>query len=293
MIIACIPAYNEEKTIARVILKTQKFVDSVIVCNDGSEDMTGEIARSVGAMVLEHGRNFGKGAAMRTLWEACAKLDADIIVTLDGDGQHDPSDIPKVVQPVLTGGADVSIGCRMSRENAVPLHRRLGNRFLSALTNLGTMRNVSDTQSGFRAYSRRAFEKIQIDEDGIGVDSQILFEASRLGLAVTETDISVQYGDDTSTYHPLRHGVDVVLAVVRYAAERRPLTVWGVPGLAVLIAGLAYGTLLLQIYVTRHEFILAYALLAVGGTLLGVFSIFTAIILYALSKLRRKIPMER
>ncbi len=289
-IVACIPAYNEENHIARVVLQTLKFVDKVIVCNDGSDDMTGEIASTVGAIVLTHERNMGKGAAVKTMWEAANKMEADIIVTLDGDGQHDPSDIPKVVEPILSGKADVSIGCRMRKRGAVPLYRRLGNQLLTTLTNLGTASKVLDTQSGFRAYSKRALKKIEIVEDGIGVDSQILFEASRIGLSVAETDVSVRYGNDTSTYHPVRHGVNVVLAIVRYAAERRPLTLLGIPGLAFLIAGLSYGSFLLQIYLSKHEFILAYALLAVGGTLLGSFTILAAIILYALSKLIKKLP---
>jgi len=288
--VACIPAYNEENHIARVVLQTLKFVDKVIVCNDGSDDMTGEIASTVGAIVLTHERNMGKGAAVKTMWEAANKMEADIIVTLDGDGQHDPSDIPKVVEPILSGKADVSIGCRMRKRGAVPLYRRLGNQLLTTLTNLGTASKVLDTQSGFRAYSKRALKKIEIVEDGIGVDSQILFEASRIGLSVAETDVSVRYGNDTSTYHPVRHGVNVVLAIVRYAAERRPLTLLGIPGLAFLIAGLSYGSFLLQIYLSKHEFILAYALLAVGGTLLGSFTILAAIILYALSKLIKKLP---
>jgi glycosyltransferase involved in cell wall biosynthesis len=289
-IIACIPAYNEENHIARVILETQKFVDKVIVCNDGSDDMTGEIASTVGAIVLTHERNMGKGAAIKTMWEACSKMEADIIVTLDGDGQHDPSDIPKVIEPILSGKADLSIGCRMQKRAMVPLHRRLGNQLLTTLTNLGTKRKILDTQSGFRAYSKRALKKIEIVEDGIGVDSQILFEASRIGLSVAETDVSVRYGGDTSTYHPVRHGVDVVLAIVRYTAERRPLTILGIPGIILLALGLSYGGLLLQIYISKHEFILAYALLAVGGTLLGAFTILAAFILYVLSVLIKKLP---
>jgi glycosyltransferase involved in cell wall biosynthesis len=87
-IIACIPAYNEEKTIAKVIIKTQKYVDKVIVCDDGSKDMTSEIAERLGAIVIKHERNMGKGEALRNLFKKAIELNADIVITLDGDGQH-------------------------------------------------------------------------------------------------------------------------------------------------------------------------------------------------------------
>jgi hypothetical protein len=211
------------------------------------------------------------------------------VVTLDGDGQHDPSEIPVVARPVMEGTADISIGARFHEKNQIPLHRKVGNKFLNFLTNIGNGEKLVDTQSGFRAYSRRAIEDIEVKENGMGVDSQILLDAKKNNLKVSESMISVRYGGETSTHNPIRHLGDVTLALIRYATEQRPLLLLGLPGLAALTIGLVYGALLMTIYVHTREFILAYALLAVGATLLGAFAFLVAIILFAVSNLLKKL----
>ncbi len=293
MIVACIPAYNEEKTIARVVLSARKYVDKVIVCDDGSRDMTAQIAQSLGAVVVRHSSNKGKGATLRTLFRTSLEEGAKVIVTLDGDGQHDPAEIPVVVRPITEGNADISIGTRFHGKNVIPLHRVVGNRLLNYLTNFGNEEKLLDTQSGFRAYSRRAIEDIEVKEDGMGVDSQIILDARRNNLKIAESMVSVSYGKETSTHHPIRHLSDVVLALVKYAAEKRPLLLVGLPGLAALTIGLVYGVSLMTIYVNTREFILAYALLAVGATLLGVFALLVAVILFAVSNLFNKLKDNR
>ena len=293
MIVACIPAYNEEKTIAGLVLRAQKYVDKVIVCDDGSRDLTAEIAQSMGAMVVRHPSNMGKGATLRTLFRTSLEEGAKVIVTIDGDGQHDPAEIPVVVRPVTEGTADISIGTRFHGKNRIPAYRKIGNKMLNYLTNLGNGNKLLDTQSGFRAYSRRALEDIEVKENGMGVDSQILLEARKNNLRISESMVSVKYGDDTSTHHPVRHVGDVVLALVRYAAEDRPLLILGLPGLAALTMGLVYGVLLMTIYANTRQFIFAYALLAVGASLLGVFAILVAIILFAVSNLFRRFKNDR
>ena len=104
---ACIPAYNEERCIGPVVLKTLEFVDLVIVCDDGSEDLTGQIAAMMGATVITHERNRGYGAAIRSLQEEALRLGADIVVTLDGDGQHYPADIPQILDAMELGDSDI------------------------------------------------------------------------------------------------------------------------------------------------------------------------------------------
>ncbi len=289
MIVACIPAYNEEKTIAQLLIRTQKYVDRIIVCDDGSEDMTAQIAESLGATVIRHPQNQGKGATLRSLFQTSLDAGAKVVVTIDGDGQHDPAEIPVVARPVLEGTADISIGARFHGKNEIPLHRRVGNKFLNYLTNVGNGEKIGDTQSGFRAYSRRALEELNVTENGMGVDSQILLDARKSKLRITESMISVKYGEDTSTHHPVRHLADVFLSIVRYAAEERPMLLLGLPGLASLAIGLAYGTSLLTIYVNTRQFIFAYALLAVGATLLGVFAILVALVLFAVSNLFKRL----
>jgi len=289
MIVACIPAYNEEKTIAKVIIGAQKYVNRVIVGDDGSDDMTAEIAESLGAIVVRHEDNLGKGAILRSLFEASVKAGASIVVTLDADGQHDPHDIPLVVRPVLDGKADLSIGARFTDKNYIPSYRRIGNKLLDAITNLRAVSKLTDTQSGFRAYSRGAIEKIEVRDDGMSADSQILMSAWKNNLRITESDISVSYEGDTSTFNPLRHFSSVMYGIVRYAIERRPLLLIGLPGLAAVGIGLIYGLLLLRIYQQSHVFILAYALLAMGGTLLGAFAVLVAVVLFALSDQVRRL----
>jgi glycosyltransferase involved in cell wall biosynthesis len=289
VIVACIPAYNEETTIAQVILKARDYVDKVIVCDDGSQDMTGRIAASLGAEVVRHPNNLGKGATLRTLFQTSLDAGAKVVVTLDGDGQHDPAEIPVVIRPILEGTADISIGTRFHGNNKVPLYRRAGNEFLNMLTNMGTRIKIADTQSGFRAYSRRAIEEIDVREDGMGVDSQILLDARKNKLKITESIVSVTYRGQTSTHHPIRHLGDVFLSLVRYAAEERPLLLLGLPGLAVFAVGLVYGVQLMAIYASTREFIFAYALLAVGATLLGAFVLLIAVVLFAVSNLFRRL----
>jgi len=293
VIVACIPAFNEEKTIARVILRAQEYVDKVIVCDDGSQDMTAEIAQSLGAVVVRHSSNLGKGATLRTLFRTSLDAGAKVVVTLDGDGQHDPAEIPVVVRPVMEGTADICIGARFHGKNEIPLHRMVGNKFLNYLTNIGNGHKLVDTQSGFRAYSRNAIEDIEVKEDGMGADSQILLDARKGNLRISESMVSVTYGKETSTHHPVRHLGDVVLALLRYAAEERPLFLLGLPGLAALTIGVVYGALLMTIYANTREFILAYALLAVGATLLGVFALLVAIILFAISNLFKRLKNGR
>jgi len=289
VIVACIPAYNEERTIARVVLSTQKYVDKVIVCDDGSQDMTAQIAQSLGAIVVQHPNNMGKGATLRTLFRTSLDAGAKVVVTLDGDGQHDPAEIPVVIRPVMEGTADISIGARFHGKNEIPTHRIIGNKLLNYLTNIGNGEKLMDTQSGFRAYSRRAIEDIEVKEDGMGADSQILLDARKSNLKISESMISVTYGKDTSTHHPIRHLGDVVQSLVKYAAEERPLLLLGIPGLAALTIGLVYGALLMSIYVNTRDFIFAYALLAVGASLLGVFTLLVAIILFSVSNLFKRL----
>ncbi len=293
IIVACIPAYDEEKTIARVILSARPYVDKIIVCDDGSRDMTAKIAESLGATVIRHPSNMGKGATLRTLFRNCLDNGAKVVVTIDGDGQHDGAEIPVVVKPVLEGIADICIGTRFHGKNEIPLHRKVGNKFLNFLTNIGDGGKILDTQSGFRAYSRKAIEEITVKENGMGVDSQILLDAKKSKLRITESMVSVKYGGETSTHNAGRHLGDVVLSLVKYAAEQRPLMLVGLPGVLALSIGLAYGALLMTIYVNSHEFIFAYALLAVGATLSGLFAIFVAIILFSISNLFHRLTTER
>jgi len=289
MKVACIPAYNEERAIAPVVVGAMKYVDKVVVCDDGSTDMTGQIAERLGALVIRHERNMGKGEALRSLFRVARELDADVMVTLDGDGQHNPHDIPVLLEALESHGADIVVGSRFIRNRKdVPAHRRFGNRLL----NLFTSRAVSDTQSGFRAYSRNAIRRINPSEMGMGVDSEILIDASRLGLKIVEVPISVRYDlGKTSTHNPVFHTLDVIFSVIKLTSIRHPLIFYGIPGLLFVAAGLYFVYRALVLFGEQQiitNLTMTYGLLAFAFTLLGLLTLFTGIILFTLSTLIRK-----
>jgi glycosyltransferase involved in cell wall biosynthesis len=293
-VIVGVPAYNEERNIAKVVLEAQRYADVVIVCDDGSTDLTAEIAEHLGAEVIRHERNLGYGAAVRSLFRRAREFGADVFVTLDGDGQHDPSEIPSVVRTVVEEGVDIAIGSRFvdgGLARGMPWYRRLGVMLITRLANGSAKSRVRDAQSGFRAYSRRALESLDLTENGMGVSVEILFEAQKRGLMVKEVAASCRYDKelDPSTFNPVRHGVDVVMAVVRRVVEERPLVYLGLPGILCLLVGLFFGVWLLQIYALEHHIVTNIALAALAFTLIGLFAVFTAITLYAITRITAKI----
>ena len=291
MIIAGIPAYNEEKTIAKVIVLAQKHVDSVVVCDDGSQYLTADIAQKLGAIVIKHEKNLGYGAAIRTLFEKAKALDADLLLTLDADGQHDAKEIPKLIQPILENNADIVIGSRFLQQNSgMPLYRRFGIKVLTKMTESSTEKDaLTDAQCGFRAYNKKAMEALKLEEQGMGVSAEVLLKAGDLGLMVAEVPVEVRYqGLETSTYNPLKHGLGVISAIIRMVVEERPLIYLGIPGMAILFLGMFFGLWTIQLYyITEPHYIATnVALASVAFTLMGIFCVFTAITLYAILRVR-------
>jgi len=195
-IIACIPAYNEEENIAKVILQTKKYVDKIIVCDDGSTDMTYEIAKALGVEVVRHEQNRGYGAALATLFKKAREEKADIMITLDGDGQRNPNDIPKLIKPIVDGEADIVIGSRFLEKGHedVPRYRKIGIAIITKLTGAVSYREVSDAQSGYRVYNKRAIELIKPAEAGMGASTEILLKAHEHGLKIKEVQTKILYG---------------------------------------------------------------------------------------------------
>ena len=289
LVVACIPAFNEEKTIAKVVLQTKKYVNKIVVCDDGSSDMTGEIARKLGADVIRHERNLGKGAALKSLFEAARKMDADVFVTLDADGQHGPEEISKLVEPIAKEDADMVIGNRFHSSEVIPAVRRWGNRVLNFFTNLSAS-EANDTQSGFRAYSKKAVNVISIDEDGLGVDSQIFIDAKQKSLKVVEVPVTAKYPKDvkTSKKNLLRHGTEVMVSLIGLITERRPLLFLGAPGLGLLAVGGAFLITVLKIFNETRQFAIGTAIFGILFTLLGALLVFCALILWVIdNRLRR------
>jgi glycosyltransferase involved in cell wall biosynthesis len=158
--LAVIPCCNEEATIGSVVLKTKRFVNHVLVVDDGSKDETKKVAKDAGATVISHKKNRGKGAAIRTGFQYALDNDFDYVVTIDGDGQHNPLEIPALLDNVINNGHDVSIGYRVGNDTEMPMWRRVGKRVLDYTTSMGTGGFVTDSQCGFRAFNRKAVEAI-------------------------------------------------------------------------------------------------------------------------------------
>jgi glycosyltransferase involved in cell wall biosynthesis len=292
-VVVGIPAFNEENTIAKVIVGAQKHADVVVVCDDGSADLTAVIAERLGADVVRHGRNLGYGAALQSLFRRARELDADVLVTLDGDGQHDAAEVPTVAKPVVDGEADVVVGSRfLNKLSPVGMrwHRRAGVKFITRLTNSGSKNGgFSDSQSGFRAYSRKSLETLVLFEKGMGASVEILREAGKAGLRVCEVPVSCKYnngdGVKTSTHNPVSHGVSVVMSLVKLVVEDRPLVFLGIPGVLCLLAGAFFGAWMLEMYAVGHQIVTNVALASIAFLLIGFFSLSTAITLYAIARL--------
>jgi glycosyltransferase involved in cell wall biosynthesis len=216
-VVVAIPCYNEEKFIADVVRGVKKHAEHVIVVDDGSSDGTAWAAEEAGALVIRHSTNLGPGAAARSCLQAGLEAGADILVTLDGDGQHNPDEIPEVLASLLEGEADLVIGSRfLGKENNVARYRKFGIDVITFLYNVGAGEGISDAQSCFRAYSRQALEALRITEDGFGFSVETLVQARRAGLRIREASISCVYHEHSHSANPVLHGVGVALMVLKH-----------------------------------------------------------------------------
>lgn len=233
-----LPAYNEEVAIASMILLSSRYADEVIVIDDGSTDRTAEVSELAGATVLHHNTNKGKGVALKTGF-AYAK-DFDIIVTIDADGQHNPSEIPLLIKPIEDGVADLVNGSRYlnGQDTSTPKYRRVGQTVLDTATNVAAGVKLTDSQSGFRAFSSVCFECFNFDPEGFGIESDMLIEASNNNLRIMEVEITVRYDVNTTTANPVVQGLSVLIRVLELMRLNRPLIIYGVAGAVILFLGI-------------------------------------------------------
>ncbi|WP_237560402.1 glycosyltransferase family 2 protein [Halolamina rubra] len=292
-IIVGIPAYNEEIGIGSVVHASKKYADKVIVVDDGSSDTTVSIAESAGAEVIEHETNRGKGGAVQTLFDRVERESFKTLVLIDGDGQHLPQEIPQVAEQVVDGNADMVVGSRyldQEEYDETPMYRRFGQQVLDKLTLGSSGADMTDTQSGFRAFSPQAVRELELKTDGIGVETEMIDSAAQQGLGIEEVPIHVRYdGIDGQTYHPLRHGLTVVKFVLELVRDRHPLVFFGVPGLVLTLAGALYGIDGILIYRATGNFYPAKALVSGFVTIIGVLGIFSGLILNRISNTLRQL----
>ncbi|MDO5851720.1 MAG: glycosyltransferase family 2 protein [Methanobacteriaceae archaeon] len=272
-----LPAYNEEKTIEDIVLKCLKYVDKVFVINDGSIDNTSELASRSGAEVLDYNVNHGKGSALRAGFSKAK--DYDIIITIDADGQHDPDEIPIIIKPIQDGVADIVNGSRYLKGNDrnTPKYRRLGQIVLDTLTNLSSGIKLTDTQSGFRAFSNKILDVFKFEKDGFGIESEMIIDAANNNIRITEVEISVKYDVDSSTDNPITHGFSVLIKILSDMAKYKIYYLYMVIGIGLIsLAVVLY--LLLMLFGIFNLFELNIVLV------LGVLLVFIGMIMMIFKK---------
>lgn len=284
-ILAAMPAYNEERYIGSIILKLRQYADDILIVDDGSTDSTGEIARLAGAIVVRHDVNTGKGAAVQDILAEARKRAPDILVLLDADAQHDPDDIPNLIKPILEG-YDLVIGSREEQSAKTPRYRRLGQKILSYSTRAISKTTVIDTESGFRVLSPKAFNTLELKEDGFAIETEMITRATDSNLRITEVPIANIYHKNGSTLNPVRHGVGVLTKIFIMISERRPLFFFGTGGVILSILGFLAGLRVLHIFSSLGVLPVGTAIISMILVTIGVLSIFTGIILHALVRRR-------
>ena len=288
MKLACIPAYNEELHIESLVKLTKNHVDKVVVCDDGSTDDTADIAKNAGAIVISHKTNKGYGAAIISLFNYARENNAEVMITLDGDGQHDPDQIPLLLNTITQHNVDVVIGSRFLNQNIdAPGYRQRGIKIITSTSNYGTDLKVSDSQSGFRAYSKNAINTIHPTEYGMSVSTEILLKISNKGLSLAEVPITVSYDGDTSQHNPISHGISVLGNTLKYVSIKHPLQFYGIPGIILISIGIILGGLFLDGYLNNQ--VILYGMMAgsVVVFLLGSILSVTSIILFSMVNLIR------
>jgi len=282
-IIAGIPAYNEQEYIGTVVLKTRQYVDEVIVVDDGSTDQTANVAKLAGATVIQHEQNKGYGASVQTLLAEAKKRGPDILLLLDADSQHNPDEIPHLIKPI-SEGFDLVIGSRQRQRANIPVYRRIGQWVISYFSYILSGEKVSDSESGFRVFSKEAIARLELKENGMAVSAETIVNAVEKGLKITESPISIRYTRDGSTLNPVIHGFGVLGRIVAMISERRPLFFFGLGGAILTGLGLLAGIKVLNIAFGGGGVATGTALVSILLLIIGVFSIFTGIILNVLTK---------
>jgi glycosyltransferase involved in cell wall biosynthesis len=290
IITAVIPAFNEEKTVGEVVEGARKHAAEVIVIDDGSDDTTSEKAILAGAKVIRIPKNSGKAHALSIGLTTAALNGSNVVVCLDADGQHDPNDIPKVVEPIIKNRADMVIGSRFLDAHSrqlIPNYRRLGQEVLTLATNLGSTVKITDSQSGFRAFRKEVVAGFDYSTpQGMEIESSMVRSAVKRGVRIEEVPITAKYeGLDSSTLTPSGHGMSVLGSVLKSVRSEHPLLYFGVTGMAMTIIGVILGLYSIEQYISVKALPFGPTLLAVMLAALGILFVLVGLILNAISGL--------
>jgi len=287
-----LPALNEEVSIGSIVLQTKRYADRVIVVDDGSSDCTAVIAEMAGAEVIRHPENRGKGSALKTGFD-CLNGE-QVVVTIDTDGQHNPSEIPKLVDPILKGEADMVNGSRYINGNKkdTPLYRRAGQVVLDHATRLNCGLNITDSQSGFRAFAADKRSVFRFRQSGLAIESEMLSDAANAGLRIKEVEIGVRYDVDGSSENPVAHGIRVLATILHDMELNRPLFYFTAPGIIMSSIGIVMGLDFLRAFYHGGSLQFGPTLLMILMTLVGSFMAFTGIILHSISKMIREVKLK-
>ncbi len=276
-VLAAIPCYNEEVSIGSVVLKAHRYVDEVVVIDDGSMDDTAQVAKKAGATVIRHEKNLGKAAGVKTALRYASGHPFDLLILLDGDGQHKPEEIPSLAKPILCGEADLVIGSRFLERNdgSIPVYRRVGQTILTFLTNAASIQKTTDSQSGFRALNRRAMESLTVASDGYSIESDMISHLAEKGIRIVEAPITAIY--DVPHKHkknPLSHGYDITAAIFGEIGYKRPMLLFGLTGTILLFVSLFLGSYAFTVFsgtgVLPFGFTVAFGVTLLLGVLLIV-----------------------
>ena len=284
-----IPAFNEEQNIGKTITKLKKISDSIIVCDDGSSDMTSEIAEGLGAIVIKHEKNYGYGAAINSIFQKAKEIDTEILVTFDADGQHKVDDVQNVINPIKEDVADLVIGSRfLEKKSNVPGYRKIGIKVITKVTNASIKKELTDSQSGFRAYNKKVLENISPSDKGMGISTEILIKVSKKNLRITEVPIEISYEGKTSTHNPVSHGTSVLISTIKFTSIEHPLKFYGIPSLIFFSIGLVFTYLAVDYYVEIGRLNTNLTLIGAGTIVIGIILLISAILLYSLVSVVRE-----
>ena len=289
-IIVGIPAFNEEKNIATIITKLADITDTIIVCNDGSSDLTLDIAKKMGVFVINHEKNLGYGAAIRSIFLKAKEMNGDVLVTFDADGQHRIEDIENVIKPIIDQEADLVIGSRFldESEKEIPQYRKVGIKVITKITNSSIKEQLTDSQSGFRAYSKKVIAELNPSELGMGISTEILIKASSKKFRITEVPIKILYAGDTSTHNPVSHGSSVIFSTIKYTSIEHPLKFYGIPSMILFVIGMSFTYLSAEYYAEIGRLNTNLTIIAAGTILIAVVLLITSILLYSLVSVVRE-----